>query len=320
MTSTCSLATFLPAIACAALLATTAAHGQSVNVLLVRGDSLLDAGKPQKALDVFDQAVKKETTTTTLLSRARAWEAMDRMDRFLLDIDKALKLDSLSGEAHFQRALYALRVSDTPTAEFHVTKAIDLLKGERARARAHNIRGEVRAEDRRNVEAIADFEAAIATGLEDVNAMRTLARLYDGEDRYADALRVLERLCDLDPNDLGHWSNRGYELTMLGRYDEALSALERSLMYDKDEPIALSNRAYTYLKMGKNEEAWADIERSIKNFPSNPYALRTRAILRLRRGEREKACQDLVVAKALADIPEVDQLMLEHCGQMKSKR
>lgn len=91
-------------------------------------------------------------------------------------------------------------------------------------------------------------------------------------------------------------------------------------MYDKDEPIALSNRAYTYLKMGKNEEAWADIERSIKNFPSNPYALRTRAILRLRRGEREKACQDLVVAKALADIPEVDQLMLEHCSEVKPKR
>lgn len=319
MTSSRSLTAILPALACAALLASSV-HGQSVNVLLVRGDSLLDAGKPQKALDVFDEAVKKETTTTTLLSRARAWEAMDRMDRFLVDIDKALKLDSLSGEAHYQRAMYSLRVSDTPAAEYHVTKAIELLKGERARARAHNIRGEVRAEDRRNEEAIADFEAALAVGLEEVIPMRTLARLYDVQDRNADALRVLERLCDLDPNDLGHWSNRGYELTMLGRYDEALNALERALAYDKDEPIALSNRAYTYLKMGRNDEAWEDIERSIKNFPSNPYALRTRAILRLRKGEREKACQDLVVAQALADIPEVDQLLLEHCGGVKRKR
>lgn len=299
---------------------TLASQAQSVNLLLVRGDSLLDAGKPQKALDIFDQAVRKESTTSTLLSRARAFEALNRMDRFLLDVDKALKLDSSSGEAHFQRARYALRATDTPRAEYHVTKAIELLKSERARARALNIRGEVRAEDRRNAEAIVDFERAIEYGLEEAQPMRTLARLYDGEQRHADALRVLERLCDLEPSELGHWSNRGYELTMLERYDDALKALERALMYDKDEPVALSNRAYTYLRMGRNEEAWTDVERSIKNFPSNAHALRTRAILRLRKGEREKSCQDLSIARALADIPEVDQLWLEHCGGVKPKR
>ncbi|MBK9175382.1 MAG: tetratricopeptide repeat protein [Flavobacteriales bacterium] len=311
----------MPVVLTAILVAGTfTLRAQSVNVLLVRGDSLLDVGKPQKALDVFDQAVKKESTTNTLLSRARAFEALNRMDRFLLDVDKALKLDSSSGEAHFQRARYALRATDTPKAEYHVTKAIELLKSERARARALNIRGEVRAEDRRNVDAIADFERAIEYGVEEVQPMRTLARLYDGEQRHADALRVLERLCDLEPSELGHWSNRGYELTMLERYDDALKALERALMYDKDEPVALSNRAYTYVRMGRNDEAWADVERSIKNFPSNAHALRTRAILRLRKGEREKACQDLSIARALADIPEVDQLWLEQCGGVKPKR
>lgn len=305
---------------CALLPIGAIAHAQSVNILLVRGDSLMDADKPQKALDLFDQAVKREATAATLLSRARAYEALNRMDRFLLDVDRALKIDSSSGEAHYKRAMYALRVSDTPKADYHVTKAIELLKGERARARALNVRGEVRAEDRRYGEAIPDLERAMALGVEDPQPMRTLARLYDGEGRHADALRVLERLCDLEPNELGHWSNRGYELTMLGRYDEALSALERALAYDKDEPIALSNRALTYMKMGKDEEAWADVERSIKNYPSNAHALRTRAVLRLRKGEREKACYDLTVAKALADIPEVDQLLLEHCSGVKPKR
>ncbi len=295
-------------------------YAQSVNILLVRGDSLMDAGKPQKALDLFDQAVKKEATAATLLSRARAFEALNRMDRFLLDVDRALKIDSASGEAHFKRATYALRVSDTPKAEYHVSKAIDLLKGERARARALNIRGEVRAEDRRYSEAIPDLEQAIALGLEEPQPMRTLARLYDGAGRHADALRVLERLCDLEPNELGHWSNRGYELTMLGRYDEALQALGRALAYDKDEPIALSNRAFTYLRMERLDEAWADVDRSIKNYPSNAHALRTRAMLRLRKGERDKACYDLTVAKALTDIPEVDQLLLEHCAGVKPKR
>ncbi|MBK7945970.1 MAG: tetratricopeptide repeat protein [Flavobacteriales bacterium] len=304
----------------AAIAFATPASAQSVSVLMVRGDSLMDAGRPQKALDVFEQAVKKEATAATLLGRARAYEALNRNDRFLLDIDRALKLDSTSGEAHYQRAMYALRVTDTPKAEYHVSKAIDLLRGERARARALNVRGEVRAEDRRYGDAIPDFERAMGYGLEEVQPMRTLARLYDNEGRYADALRVLERLCDMEPNELGHWSNRGYELAMLERYDESLSALERALAYDKDEPIALSNRAFTYLKMGKNEEAWAYVERSIKNYPSNAYALRTRAVLRLQKGEREKACYDLTVAKALANIPDVDQLMQQHCAGVKPKR
>lgn len=308
------------ALLSAALLLAPGLRAQSVNILLVRGDSLMDAGKPQKALDLFDQAVKKEATAATLLGRARAYEALNRMDRFLLDVDRALKVDSTSGDAHYKRALYALRVSDTPKAEYHVSKAIDLLKGERARARALNVRGEVRAEDRRYTEAIIDFERALELGLEEPQPMRTLARLYDAEGRHADALRVLERLCDLEPNELGHWTNRGYELAMLDRYEESLKALERALAYDKDEPIALSNRAFTYLKMGKDAEAWADVERSIKNYPSNAHALRTRALLRLRKGEREKACYDLTVAKALADIPEVDQLLLEHCSGVKPKR
>lgn len=293
---------------------TTAAWAQSTQLLLVRGDSLLDAEKPQRALEVFEEAVKKESTAATLLGRARAYYALDRMERFIQDVDKALKLDSLTGEGHYQRAVYSLRTKDTVKAEFHAGRGIAHARNDRWRGLSHNLRGEARAEQGKNAEAIDDLEKARGYRVEDVMALRTLARLYDAEGRYAESLGVLERLCELEPSDLGHWTNKGYELTMVGRYDDALAALDRALAYDPDEPIALSNKAYTYLKMEKNDEAWAEVERSLKNYPSNPYALRTRAVLRLRRGEKLKACEDLMVAKALGDVPEVEQLLRENCG------
>ncbi len=302
------------------LLGCFAASGQSVQLLLVRADSLLDEDKPQRALDVYDQAIKKESSTATYLGRARAWYAMDRMDRYLQDVEKALKLDSTSAEAHYQRAMYALRAEDSAMAAYHASRAIAHARENRLRARSYYLQGEAQAGLKQNDLAIVSFEQALALGLEEVPGMRLLARLYDNEDRNADALRILERLCDLDPNDIGHWTNRGYELIMLQRYDEAAPMCERALEYDPDEPVALSNRAYLYLKTGKDVEAWADVERSLRNFPSNPYALRTRAVLRLRRGEKDKACDDLTVAKALGDVPEVDQLLKDNCALPPPRR
>ena len=219
-----------------------------------------------------------------------------------------------SGEGHYQRGIYSMRAKDMELTESHAGRSIVHARNDHWRALSHNLRGEARAEQGKPEGAIEDFEQARSLGLEDVGAMRTLARLYDAEDRYADALHVLDRLCELEPNDLGHWTNKGYELTMLERFDDALAALDRALAYDPDEPIALSNKAYTYLRMQKNDEAWVEVEKSLRNYPSNPYALRTRAVLRLRKGEREKACEDLGLAKALGEIPEVDSLILQNCG------
>jgi tetratricopeptide (TPR) repeat protein len=296
------------------------AGAQSVQLLLIRGDSLLDADKPQRALDIFDQAVKREATPATLLARSRAYYKLDRMERFVQDIDRVLRMDSTNGEAHFQRGIYSLQANDSDRAEFHGARAIEHARNDRSKAKALNVRGEARAERKHYAEAAADLAQAWALGLEDVPAMRTLARLYDGEGQYAEALRVLERLCELDPSDMGNWTNRANELNMLGRYEEAISMADRALSSDKDEPVAMSHKAYALTKLERDADAWPVLDRSLRNYPSNPFALRTRAILRLRKGERAKACDDLTLAKALAEIPEVDRMLIEHCDGEKPKR
>lgn len=306
---------YIPRLAFVCICACTVvfAQAQESRILVLKGDSLLRLEKPQRALEYYDKAIELEPSATTLLARARAWFILDRMDRLLLDVEAALRKDSTSANAHYQRGLYALRAADMPKAEHHATKALAFATQPLLKAQVHVLRGQARAEMKRYAQAIADLEEGVAGTPTDPEVLKVLGRLYDQEGRHADALGILEQLCSIEPGQVGHWSNRGFELTMLGRYDEALTMIETALALDKDEPVALSNRAYVYTLLDRDKEAWSDVERSLRYYPANPFALRTRALLRIRKGERAKACDDLVLAKALGGVPEVERLIKENC-------
>lgn len=306
-------------ITCTAILALCCFRPQVLSAqdsrrLVLRGDSLLQLEKPQRALEQYDKAVAMDPSAVTFLARAKAWWMMDRMDRFLQDVEAALRKDSLSANAHYQRALYAFRAQAKDKAELHSSKAIELATQPTLKAQAQILRGQVRSEADRQASAMDDLEQGLAVISNDLEAMRTLARLYDGAGRHDDALIILEKLCMLEPREVGNWSNRGFELSMLGRYDQALVMIEEALTMDKDEPVALSNRAYVRMMMNKDKEAWSDVERSLRSYPANAFALRTRAMLSLRKGERAKACEDLTLSKALGGFMDVEQLIKQNCG------
>jgi tetratricopeptide (TPR) repeat protein len=294
--------------------------GQDAATFVARGDSLLAAEKLQRAMAEYEKAVKAEESVASFLGRARGWWAMERMDRFLLDIERVLRMDSTVAQAHYLRSLYSSRGDDHLKTIHHATQAITHTEDSVVRARALLLRGMARADMKQPAQAIDDLQRGLDGGVEDVEAMTTLSRLYDGVGRYEEALAILERLCELEPNNVGHWSNRGFELIQLERYEEALTMIEQALRIDKDEPVALSNRAYVRMQLGNDKEAWQDVERSLRSYPANPYALRTRAMLRLRKGETNKACDDLVLAKALGDLQQVEELIKQHCADHGNKK
>lgn len=294
--------------------------GPAAAWLVVEGDSLLRLEKPQKAVEKYSQAIDLEPSAGNYSARARAWYQLDRMDRFLLDTEKALKLDSTHTEANYQRALYAFRSDDYRLAERLCSRALDHGAKNNLRDQALILRGEARAELKKNKEAILDLKTGLGDRTEDLAAMKTLARLYDTQNDYASSLALLEKLCAVEPNDIGNWTNRGFELASLGRYEEALAIYGKALALDKDEPTALSDRAYALFKLGRNQEAQTDVERSLKSYPSNAFALRTRALLRIAKGEREKACADLHLAHIIGGVPEVDQLIEKNCAGIQPKR
>ncbi len=307
-------------LAACLLLAGLGAMGQGVERAIAEGDSLLAVERPQKALERFTYAVDKEPTAAHLSARARAWYRLDRMDRFLLDVDRALKLDSTLAEANYQRALYASRSEDHRGVDRYASAALRHGATGTLRQQLLVLRGRSRAETHDHNGAIADLQEGLGDRTEDTPAMKALANAYDAVGDHASSLAVLEKLCAVEPEDIGNWTNRGFELAKLGRHEEALTIYGEALGIDKDEPTALSDRAWSLLQLKREEEALKDVERSLRSYPANAFALRTRGILYAHKGLREKACADLQLARIIGGVPEVDKLIEEHCAGIPQKR
>jgi tetratricopeptide (TPR) repeat protein len=302
------------------LLLSSGAYGQSTAQLIAEGDSLLALDRPQKALDKYSAAVELEPTATSYSARARAWLYMDRMDRFLLDTEKALQLDSVHVEANWQRALYAFRGEEHAVAARLCTRALAHGAKNDLRRQCLLMRGQSLTELKKYKAAIQDLQEALGDRTDDTDAMKSLARAHDADGDHAASLAVLEKLCVVEPNDIGNWTNRGYELSALGRHEDALAIYDQALKLDKDEPTVLSNRAHALLQLGREKEALDDVQRSLRSYPANAFALRTRAILMAHKGEKEKACSDLNLARILGGVKDIDQLIEQHCVGIAPQR
>lgn len=293
---------------------------QDVSAIIARGDSLLRADQPQRALTSYDIAIEVSPEARCYVARARALYMLDHMDAFLLDVERALRLDSTNAEAHYQRALYAMRGQDPHRVVKECSSSLAHGVQDPLRRDVLVLRGEALASLGRDNEAIEDLRAGLTPDSKDAEALATLSRMLDATGRHEEALSILEQLCQLEPENVGHWTNRGYELAALGRNDEALAMYDTALELDKDEPVALSNRAQTLLQLGREEEAMKNVERSLRAYPSNAAALRTRGVLLLHKGEHEKACKDFHSARVLGGVDDVDTLIEQNCAGASAPR
>lgn len=294
-------------------------QAQNAAVLIAQGDSLLASDRGTKAIEKYDAAISLAPDADAYAGRARGWYYLGKYDKFIADIASALKLDSLNAKANYQGALYAFRTGNN-TGAVEYASLVRRKGSPELAARALVVRGEAEAALGMNAQAISDLSEGLGERLDDLAALKTLARLYDAMGDPDKSLTVLERLCAAEPGDIGNWSNRGFELSKLERYEEAVQVLDRALEFDKDQPVVLSNKAYALLKLDRDADALTAVNRSLKADKVNPYALRTRALLYLRKGDQGKACNDLTLSKAMGGAPEVDTLIKQHCTGVSKDR
>lgn len=301
------------------LTAMAVVQAQEATALIAQGDSLLEAGRAAKAMEKYDEAISLAPTADAYAGRARGWYYIGKFDKFNTDIASALELDSLHAKANYQFAVYALR-SGNNKETIKLASRVQRKGPKELWDRAMVLRGEAEAAMGLNAPAITDISEGLGERLDDLPALKTLARLYDAMGEPDKSLTVLERLCAAEPGEIGNWSNRGFELSRLERYEEAVQVLDKALEFDKDEPVVLSNKAFALMKLDRDAEALTMVDRSLRADRANPYALRTRAMLYLRKGEKSKACDDLTLSKAMGGAPEVDSLIKQHCAGMPGKR
>lgn len=299
---------------CFSLFAPAGDQVQSPAKLITQGDELLRSGKALKAVGFYNQAIASGALADGYSSRAKAWYKLDRMDRFILDVEKALDMDKTHAYAHFQRAQYAMRSRDWSLAKTSCDRSIKNGIEGKQRAEVLICRGEAYEQLGNREAAIDDLKAGLEQVNDDPEASRLLASLYNEIELHSASAEVLIGLLNTNYGSVNDRVNLGYQLAQQGMHDQALKEYEKALLIERNNPIALSNYAYSLYKLGRNEDAELIVKKSLRAVPGNPYALRTRGMLRLAKGDKKKACQDLCIAKRTNKFKELNRIISTNCG------
>jgi tetratricopeptide (TPR) repeat protein len=203
---------------------------------------------------------------------------------------KAIQLDPTQASAHFGLANALLKMGMKKEAESAHRKYLDLSPTGKALSEASRLRKEGNPERAEEI-----CEAILQQEPDNVEALRTLARIATDDGRYVVAEGLLRKIVSLSPDrslsfeELGRFladSGRVPEavdfitkaidlepenfanhllladvLSMLGRNDDALESYERCLVLEPDEPSALLGMGHIFRIRGRREDAIASYKK-----------------------------------------------------------
>lgn len=121
---------------------------------------------------------------------------------------------------------------------------------------AHNTRGNVLLELRREKEAVQAYQTAIGLQPDYAKAHGNLAIAYMALAQYQAALNSFDTALALDPELPGMPNNRANALQNLHRFDEALQAYDAILARHPQDSIAAANKGMLCLLLGQFSAGW----------------------------------------------------------------
>ncbi|HEX3889057.1 MAG TPA: tetratricopeptide repeat protein [Phenylobacterium sp.] len=172
--------------------------------------------------------------------------------------------------------------------------------------------------------AVALAERALAGGLEHPLIFNLAAERLESEDRYTEALALLERGRRLAPDDMGLRQALGLCLFRLQRFEAALPHFDAMIAAQPGFAQAHAARGSALEQLGRNDEAEAAFRRANELQPGNLLAVAGLASAASRRGDHAEARKlaqqvlaaepgypDAVIYLARADLADGDHAAAE---------
>ena len=228
------------------------------DALHLMGVLKLEGGKPAAALGFLESAAQLNSQSAQLLSNlARALAALDRDERALAAIDKALKLapddlKSLNGRGN---VLLKLNRADEAIAVFERALAIEprFLNARASLGNAYVQLG-------RHEEALTHYGAVLAVHPAHAETLYNRANALADLGRNADALAAYAQAIAARPDYPRAQIGRGIALQALNRHQEALDVFGGVLRADKTNADARHNEALSLLTLGDYRRGFAGYE------------------------------------------------------------
>lgn len=157
---------------------------------------------------------------------------------------------------------------------------------------ACNRRGEIKSDDRREDEALREFEAAVAWDPNCWLALhnRGISRAQQGQ--AAAALIDFNRTLQLNPGLAVAYRNRGELLSAMGRTEESVADYTRAIEQLPPDAELLDMRGHALHRLGRYQESLNDLNRSIQIAPQNPETLTHRGNIYAELGDYAQAIRD----------------------------
>jgi tetratricopeptide (TPR) repeat protein len=293
-------------------------NAQTMEDLLKKGMDLTEKKKYKEAIEVYNQAWKKDSTNYRLLVlRGNAFYESQDAERAFYDYTKAIAVAPDSAEAYHHRAIILSSLLMTDESILDNSMAIQLATNDTMRMVSYMNRGVSKGQKRDFQGAYEDYSHALQYDTTNIGAMNNIATVLDELGRKEEAVEYLKKIIRIDPKFLGGYVNLGFQYSRNGRYKESIDYFNKALELEKDEPITLNNRGFSKYNLKDYAGALADINKSISIYPGNSYAYKNRALVYFAQKQNEKACADLqkAIAQGFTQMygDEVNELIKEHC-------
>jgi tetratricopeptide (TPR) repeat protein len=207
----------------------------------------------------------------------------------------------------------AFAKSKAATTDSEYTEVIDLCRrakgiglskayddyARRLLAWAYNRRGETRAKDGRDKEALADFEAAVEAG-GTWRAIHNRGVSYAALGRVTEAMSDLNRALELNSQYPNAYFNRAELKYKQGDYPGAVADYTIALKLGPADSVILNGRGHALYRMERFGEALRDYGEAIKVDPENVAAVINRGDTHSDLGQYAEAAKDYRAAVRLA--------------------
>ncbi len=199
-------------------------------------------------------------------------------------------------------ALYYVAVVACQEQQFvqGIALAQRALKHGPPQARVHNLLGKALERQGDHLEAVKNFDAAIALDPKFAEAHGNRANVLAAAGLADEALAGFERALALDPKAAADWINYGALLQEFGRYAEALGCYDKALVLVPGDISTLTNRANALARLARFAEAEAGYDEVIKRAPRTTLAYTQKALALKARGRLADAAACLDEALAMA--------------------
>ena len=204
----------------------------------------------------------------------------------------------------------AYQLTKTAKSEAELTQIITLCVGairaglneeatayaRRLSAWAFNRRGELRAAEGREDDALADFDKAVQIDAERWQSLHNRGISYALHGRFKEALQDFNRVVQLQPDYANVYFNRGEVRYELGQFEGAIENYSMALQLNPKDSASFNSRGHAHYRLSDYRKAAADYTAALKTDPTNAAAFTNRGDLFADLGYYERALNDYQAA------------------------